>query len=239
MNPTKMLPFANKLYSAANRLLPLLPGRYHLSVLVKTYGLVSANEREAYHLEKIGPCSGTAIDIGANFGLYSLQMSRLYDKVIAFEPNADVAAPLITARLQNLTLIHEGISNKSGEARLFIPISNGVTLGGWASLDEHNCPEATDFHKIVIPLSPLDSHHLGDVGLIKIDVEGHELQVLQGAEQTIRRSRPHLIIEVRDEHVAEVRATLAGWGYGERTLQELAGVQGSAQNYIFIPLAQK
>ncbi len=230
-----MLSFANKFFSAANRLLPLVPARLQLALLVKTYGMLSENEREAYHLREIGPCRGTAIDIGANFGLYSLQMSHCYPKVISFEPNPEVAEPLIAARLRNLTLIHEGVSSQRGEAQLFIPIANGVTLSGWASLDEHNCPEATSFNKLTIPLSPLDAHQFTDVGLIKVDVEGHELEVLRGAEQTIRHSRPHLIIEVKDEHLVELRAMLSGWSYHETTLQQLAGIQGSPQNYLFLP----
>jgi FkbM family methyltransferase len=230
-----MLPFVNKFFSAANRLLPLVPARLRLALLVKTYGMLSENEREAYHLQQIGPCRGTAIDIGANFGLYTLQMSRCYPQVISFEPNPEVAAPLIAARLHNIKLLHEGVSCQRGVAQLFIPISNGVTLGGWASLDEHNCPQATSFKKLTIPLSPLDAYQFTGVGLIKVDVEGHELEVLRGAEQTIRQSRPHLIIEVKDEHLVALRATLGGWGYHERTLQQLAGVQGSPQNYLFLP----
>lgn len=230
-----MIPFAQKLYSVANRIQPMIPGRLRLPLLVKTYGMLSENEREAYHLRQIGPCRGTAIDIGANFGLYSLQMSRLYSQVIAFEPNKEVAAPLIAARLKNFTLLHEGVSSKSAEATLFIPVANGVKLAGWASLDQDNCPEATSFNKLVIPLRALDAHSFTDVGLIKVDVEGHELEVLRGAEQTIRRWRPHLIIEVKDEHLIELRALVSRWGFKETSLRQLAGVEGSPQNYLFLP----
>jgi FkbM family methyltransferase len=230
-----MIPFAQKLFSAANRIQAIIPGRFRLPLLVMTYGMLSENEKEAYHLRQIGPCRGTAIDIGANFGLYSLQMSRLYQRVISFEPNPEVAAPLIAARLANVTLIHEGVSSRSDEATLFIPVANGVKLAGWASLNQENCPQATSFSRLAIPLRTLDAHGFNDVGLIKIDVEGHEIEVLRGAEQTIRRCRPHLIIEVQDEHLRDVRAMLSGWGYGEKTLRQLVGVEGSPQNYLFLP----
>jgi FkbM family methyltransferase len=230
-----MIPFAQKLFSAANRIQAIIPGRFRLPLLVMTYGMLSENEKEAYHLRQIGPCRGTAIDIGANFGLYSLQMSRLYQRVISFEPNPEVAAPLIAARLANVTLIREGVSSRSDEATLFIPVANGVKLAGWASLNQGNCPQATSFSRLAIPLRTLDAHGFNDVGLIKIDVEGHEIEVLRGAEQTIRRCRPHLIIEVQDEHLRDVRAMVSGWGYGEKTLRQLVGVEGSPQNYLFLP----
>lgn len=227
---------ADKLYSFAHRMQPLIPGRLRLPLLVSAFRMTSKNEREAFHLREIGPCRGTAVDIGANFGLYSLQMSRHYSKIIAFEPNPEASAPLTAARLRNLTLLHEGVSNQHGEAALFIPVSsNGVKLAGWASLDERNCPDAIRCEQLTIPLRPLDAHQFTDVGLIKVDVEGHELEVLLGAEQTIRRWRPNLIIEVKDEHLGALRATLSGWGYHESSLKQLAGVQGSPQNYLFFP----
>ena len=46
----------------------------------------------------------------------------------------------------------------------------------------------------------LDSYDLGKIGFMKIDVEGHEEAVLRGAEQTIMRNRPRLLIEIEERH---------------------------------------
>ena len=223
-----------KLSSAVIRLLPLLPSTWRLPIMIRLLRFTSDEEKEAFYLDKIGPGKGMAIDIGANYGLYSLPLSRLYNQVVSFEPNREVATPLIAARLLNVRIVHEGVSSVEGEAEFFIPVVNGVPLGGWASLDEKNCPHATSFKKLSITLRPLDSHGLTDVGFIKIDVEGHELEVLRGGEKTIRRDHPTLLIEVRDEHLPELRSLLVGWGYRETSLKELADVTGSPQNYLFV-----
>ena len=53
---------------------------------------------------------------------------------------------------------------------------------------------------IRVPLRTLDSYNLSNIGFIKIDVEGHELDVLRGAEVTLRRDQPNLLIEIENRH---------------------------------------
>jgi hypothetical protein len=108
-------------------------------------------------------------------------------------------------------------------------------LSGWASLNDRNCPDATALVEQNVELRTLDSLNLQDVGFVKIDVEGHELDVLRGGAETIQRNRPHLLIEVRENHLTEIRDLLLAWGYREVPLESLCGVPGSAQNYIFVP----
>ncbi len=200
---------------------------------------VSGGEIELKYLRQIGPGRGLAIDVGAAIGYYSYVLARLYRQVVSFEPNLEVVKPLVAAKIGNVRIINEGLSSSRGEAILHIPISNGVKLPGWASLNDRNCPGATEFDRRQIRLSSLDDHQFYDVGFIKIDVEGHELDVLRGAEQTLRRDHPHLLIEVRDDHLGEVRAMLTGWGYRETTLEEIGGPPGSPGNLIFVPAEKR
>src|SRR4029450_12601416 len=58
-----------------------------------------------------------------------------------------------------------------------------------------------DHRAIEVPMATLDSSYEGEVGFIKIDVEGHEQAVLDGAVQTIRRCRPRLLVEI-DERLS-------------------------------------
>ena len=51
-----------------------------------------------------------------------------------------------------------------------------------------------------ISLQKLDEENLPPVGFIKIDVEGHEFSVLQGAIQTLQKDRPNLLIEIEEQH---------------------------------------
>jgi hypothetical protein len=71
-----------------------------------------------------------------------------------------------------------------------------VPLG---TLEKRNAP----FEKRVVHVNTLDSYHFDDVDLIKIDVEGHELAVIEGAVDTILRCKPHLIIEIEQRHISK------------------------------------
>jgi FkbM family methyltransferase len=62
-----------------------------------------------------------------------------------------------------------------------------------------------------VEVRPLDSYDWPAVGFIKIDVEGHELAVLAGAERTLAKHHPNLLIECNDEHNPGAPARLAAW----------------------------
>lgn len=216
------------------RIEPRLPDKWQLAFLAKAYSLTGW-EPEAKCLMKIGPCRGMAIDAGANKGFYSLALSKIYSKIVAFEPNKNVVVPLIAAALPGVEIIHVGLSSNSSTATFYVPISNGTLLSGWGSLNEHNCPGSTGVEVQEIQLRTLDSFGFTDVGFIKIDVEGHEFEVLCGASNTIQRDRPHLLIEIRDQNLPRVQEMLSGWGYYETTLLALGGPQGARENHLFLP----
>ncbi len=223
-----------RLIPLIHRVIKLCPGSIRLPILSWAYNYVGW-EKEVQWLKKIGPCRGLAIDVGANQGLYTIALSRLYNKVVAFEPNSGVASPLISARLKNVEILHSGLSCDPGSATLFIPIVNSIPLPGWGSLDSGNCPEAADCVSKQINLRTLDSFVFENLGFIKIDVEGHEIEVLQGGTECIKRDRPHLLVEVRESNLRQVREMLFGWRYREVSLQQLGGPTGSPENHIFVP----
>ncbi len=218
------------------RLEPWLPIRWRLPIMARSYSLTGW-EPETQWLKEIGPCRGMAVDVGANKGFYSLALSRLYSKVVAFEPNKKAAATLIGASLPKVEIIHEGVSSRDGKASFYVPSSQGMSLPGWGSLDEHNCPDATGMEVLEVNLRTLDSFKFENLGFIKIDVEGHEIEVLGGALETIRRERPHLLVEVRDSHLSEVLKFMSSLGYQEITLPSLGGPAGGPENHIFVPAA--
>lgn len=190
-------------------------------------------EPEIGYLALIGPCRGLAVDVGANYGLYSYALSKLYRHVVAFEPNPKALTPLAAWDSPLVTLEHFALSSAPGRSTLYVPVTKGIEMKGWASLDPDNCPHAERVAGVEIELRTLDSFGLTDVGFIKIDTEGHELDVLAGAEATIKASRPHLLVEIR--RLNEVRTLLESWGYHGCTLKDLAGVPGSPANFIFRP----
>jgi hypothetical protein len=84
-------------------------------------------------------------------------------------------------------------------------------------------------------VKPLDAYTLTNVDFIKIDVEGHELAVIDGAMETIRHNRPVLVIEASQATLGPLTNRLDPLGYRQFVLADLTGKAGSEGNYIFIP----
>jgi FkbM family methyltransferase len=134
--------------------------------------------------------------VGANFGDYTYALAKIARNVEAFEPLDRCAAVIEAARLPGVQVHRVALSDQAGERTLHLPLQGGRPDTGRASfLDPGGTRERT-----VVPVRSLDSYGFRDVGLIKIDVEGHESAVLAGAAETIRACRPVLIVEIEQRH---------------------------------------
>lgn len=213
--------------------LPLLPPRRRLAVLGWSNRSLEAGEPELRNLERIVPAGcRTAVDAGANIGLYTLRLAGLARTVHAFEINRGVTGHLERANLPNVQLVHTGLSDGERSVTLYVPLLGGtLPLHGWASLRPGNCPDTKTEVELPGYVRPLDSFGLADVDFIKIDVEGHELQVLQGARETLAKYRPRILAEVRD--LPPVAAFLARLGYRTRRADELGVSDSAPWMYIF------
>lgn len=141
----------------------------------------------------------TALDIGANFGSYTLRMSQLVGnsgRVFAFEPVPQTFAMLVrslTARgCMNVSALNLACSNHSGFVRMSIPDDplTGEDLYQ-ASITEDD-PEAIIVYRLRIDDLPLPIDRLR---VIKVDAEGHDADVIDGMIETLRKARPVLITE--------------------------------------------
>lgn len=216
---------------------PLLPAGRRLPfryLLARLEGLV---ENELRRIDRLGPNRGTAIDIGANEGLFTYRLAGLYDRVHAFEINDRLTGALrdYAAAAGNVEVHGVGLSSADGPATLYIPVLRGRPVTGWASLRPGNLPEAEAHIERPASVRTLDSYGLGDVTFVKADVEGHELELLAGARETLRRNRPVVLIEVAARNATAVREFFHDFRYVERRAEELIGMPGSAQNAIFFP----
>jgi FkbM family methyltransferase len=162
-------------------------------------------------------------------------MARCYDVVHSFEPNPGVTEALLAWSNPRVQVHHVALSNVRGFASLRIPLSKGVPLAGWASLGEGRLPPGHDFLELEVPTVRLDDLELQDVRLMKIDVERHEMAVLEGARQTLARSRPVIILELDDGNRAAIEGFARELGYLVTTLFEHLGVTPSPQNVLLIP----
>jgi len=147
------------------------------------------------------------IDIGAHIGMYTMTASKLVGEsglVVALEPSTREFQRLtfhVTLNdLRNVRCLQIAASNTSAEATLKIASewnSGHNTFGEFFN-------EAVEMvREERVPTQTVDAlvagQRLERVDFIKIDVEGHELQVLAGAVDTIMRFRPRILIEVFEE----------------------------------------
>ncbi len=213
---------------------PVVPARNRLAFnyLVARVG---GCEPELIAIDRLGPNRGVAIDAGANEGLFTYRLARLYERVHAFEINPTLANRLSALAPRNVTVHPIGLSSRSGTATLFTPFFHGRPLTGWASLDPDNCPSSEHILQTEVSVRPLDTLEFDNVTFLKADVEGHELDLLTGARETIRRNRPVVLLEVKAKNVGAVNAFFSGLGYSERALKSLAGIAGTEENHIFVP----
>jgi FkbM family methyltransferase len=143
-----------------------------------------------------------AIDVGANIGFYSYALSKICKWVESFEPLI-ACTPMLKAYARNGRIrVHDvALSNTIGEATIHVPVAaDGFVLTGFASLNR-----ADNAQQFTVPLRRLDDYAFNDVGFIKIDVEGHEFEVLEGAVETIQRWHPTLFVEIEQRHLTKRR----------------------------------
>lgn len=146
---------------------------------------------------------GIFVDVGANIGDFSRVASLVFRQVIAFEPIPDLALKLRSELPRNVTVHALALSEAPGTATLYIPVQQGHTVSGLASLDRsaNQLPDrAAEMAEIPVEIRTLDEFGLSDVDVIKIDVEGLEEFVLKGARETLQANRPALIVEIEDRH---------------------------------------
>jgi len=183
------------------------PGSDLIGTALKIYGEWAHNEIELLlSLIDFGCC---VYDVGAFVGTHSLAFAERVGpsgKVFAFEPNKFsfwlLAMNTCTERRANIRSFNLAIGASNGFVK---SVSSDKTNLGLSVLQE----TADEFDRDGVLLKSLDSLGLdSDPSLIKIDVEGMELDVLEGAAVTIARSRPFIYAEVNT--VAKALALL-GW----------------------------
>jgi FkbM family methyltransferase len=150
--------------------------------------------------------SGTVLDIGANLGTFCVPLARKIPKLKfhAFEPqrivNYQLCANVVINSLDNVQTYELALSDRDEQLNLVMPDYTKETNIGAFSIDkevrknEYECATTSVINKIF--LVPLDLLTFNDVKLIKIDVEGHELEVIKGGIETIKRNNyPPIIFE--------------------------------------------
>ena len=158
-------------------------------------------ERELSYLDKIIPDDAVTVDVGANCGLYTRRLARLSRQVHAFEPSQQMAKLLRRTSARNVRIHEIALSDHDGDAELFIPQGEDGLVHGLASLEARvgSSGRSISAH---VPIARLDGVIDQDVAFVKVDVEGHELNVLNGATELVERCQPVFLVEAEDRHRA-------------------------------------
>lgn len=196
--------------------------------------------------------SNKFLDIGANMGFYAIGAALVNKniEVIAFEPNPGIRNSLSeNIRLnnveRNIQILEFALSNFSGNANFSVPAFTGSGGGSLMNLHpEEGLP--TEFSVSVEKLDNLSTKTSG-TDLVKIDVEGAEFQLLQGAMQTLKATRPTIVIELlrkwmnpfgtTPQDVIDLLSDLeyVCFAVGENSLQQVTKIDASTveTNFIF------
>lgn len=212
-----------------------LPRRLRLAGLYHTY-VLGEPEAELIHLEQILHQRRTAVDVGANVGYWTYKLAGLFERVVSVEMNEDCYQYIENAQLPNVRLLKHGLSDQEKDVSFYLPVhDNGFVSHGWGTVE---AGRKEDLFSRVLErtylVKPLDTYALTDVDFIKIDVEGHELAVVDGALATIRTNRPVLVIEASQATLAGLNDRLNPLGYRQFVLADLLGKSGSEGNYVFV-----
>ncbi len=171
-------------------------------------------ERELKLLQFLVPANRTAVDVGANAGIYIDLLSSFTKSVVAIEPNP-FFADQIAAMFPEVHLVRAAASDRNGAATLRVPTSD--YFSGMATIEPKNQLAHHHFREIPVEKVTVDSLRLPNLGFIKIDVEGHENAVLRGAIETIKACRPNLLIECEERYhhgsISELSDQLRECGY--------------------------
>jgi len=156
-----------------------------------------------------------ALDVGAHVGIWSMRLAQQFKNVIAFEPvpkhiqcwNQNML-PFLDEKSEwgNTSILNKvALGHENGTATMKVP---DTTNTGMASLVHEIFNQRTgerwlqpgweNFPEIEVETRTLDSYEFDQLDFIKIDVEWFELRVLQGAENTIRKHKPAMYIEMHD-----------------------------------------
>tara|TARA_B110000285_G_C14892309_1_gene499109 strand:- start:44 stop:787 length:744 start_codon:yes stop_codon:yes gene_type:complete len=168
-------------------------------------------EKELNIIQRFSDRNKDAVDIGVYRGIYSYKLSQEFNHVHSFEPNLLIFPFLkknLTKIIKNISLYNYALSNLNGSTKLRIPIrskaffkSNYEELYRLGAASIHTNNTFDKFHSMKVEKKKLDDIILDKkIGFIKIDVEGHEKEVIEGAKNIIKKNRPVLLVEIEERH---------------------------------------
>lgn len=205
----------------------MLVSRYDINqthALLKTGRSPEHNEIEILAgILKVLPADPVFIDVGANFGCFTLAMAPLCKTVHAFEPQRILfnmlSGSVAINSLTNIYLHNAAVGAIEGRVELpqfdyERPLNFGSIEFGPTQREPLTQMRGNDPSRIeTVPLITIDSLELSRVDMMKIDVEGMECEVIEGAIKTIERCRPVMLVEMIKCDAQALCNRVGGLGY--------------------------
>lgn len=176
----------------------ILPTKYQLKVRLFYQIITNKIDEEIIYIDKILKNKRRFIDIGANVGIYSYFFYDKFEKIESFEPLKEITFRLNNLSKDKLNIHNIALSNKKKNSKLYIPKIKNELIYPLSSINKF---KKKKFSTRNVAINTLDSFKFDQVDLIKIDVEGHEVNVIWGAKETIKKNRPIIICEIEQRHI--------------------------------------
>ena len=182
---------------------------------------------------------GCFFDVGANVGLYTWEVSKIcpHRKILAFEPDPEniklLDQTVCESDLQNLTICKCALGDQNGDVLFFqdnLTSATGCVAGKNAPWVQKYLNSSAN--EIRVKINALDSvvSKENNPSLIKIDVEGHEVEVLQGGRNTLTKIKPLLIVESFPPKQRTVLSLMRDLGYKSIDADHHASISPNTTN---------
>ena len=215
------------------------------------------DENEIELLERFIEPGTDSIDVGVYRGVYSYEMSKYSKNVHSFEPNPIIFEYInknLKKIINNIFLYNYALSNKNQVIDLKVPIRNDKYNRenfeefyelGRATIHQENTFKR--YEKFQITSKKIDEFNFkNNISFIKIDVEGHELEVIKGGEEIISKNKPILLVEIEERYsqskVSDTINYINKLGYishyyDNKILKKTSELNNLSlfNNYIFLP----
>jgi FkbM family methyltransferase len=209
--------------------------------------LHAAEEPEMGVIPHLLPFGGCALDLGANFGMYT----RLFAQIVGPDGQVHAVEPVPSTfevlqsnvdrlGLSSVTVHNFAVSDEEGTVTMAVPQYDRGGENLYEARVVNDSDEAGS-RTVRVPACTLDDlfGRLGQVDFVKCDVEGHELNVIRGATEILRIHRPAWMIEVSgdpgdpESAAAELIERMRQFGYRMYHLDRGQRKSGTA-NYFFL-----
>jgi len=172
--------------------------------------------KNSNYLKRYVPQGSSVVDVGANAGFFTKKFANWVSeggKVLAFEPDESNVRQLkvyVKKLIEKVIIVDGAAGNRNGTVEFqldrYHPAGHRINIAS-SSTSKHNETDKRNIIKVksytIDEVLNRNQNLFSQISLIKIDVQGAEKMVLEGAEETINKFHPSLFVEIDEEALNE------------------------------------